>query len=154
MLTTTPNGLDQIIDVFGNIDDSNFEKDNIVSFKFPYTMRYAGQIVKTGRCHKLLKENFEAVFERIKKEGLEYYANDYSGCYAKRSIRGFKSHASTHSWGVSVDLEVADNPLGLSEDKAPMNRGVIKIFKDAGFFWGGKFQKRPDPQHFQFAKNY
>jgi len=151
MTPTVPSGLDQIISTFGNIDDPRFEQNCIVPFAFPYTMKYVGKIVKTGRCHYMLKETFEAVFEKIKKEGLQYSANDYDGCYAKRSIRGHSSHASTHSWGIAIDLEGQDNPLG---SKGKMDPGVVRIFKDFGFFWGGKFKSRFDPMHFQYVKNY
>lgn len=147
-----PNGLDDINAMFGQIDVPKYEEKNIVSFTFPYEMRYAGKPVKTGRCHKRLKETFESVFERIRSEGVQDRANDYGGVYAARPIRGALSHPSTHSWGIAIDLEPATNPLGAV--RGTMDAQIVLIFEEFGFFWGGRFKSRKDWMHFQFARNY
>ena len=76
---------------------------------------------------------------------------NYGGIYAARSIRGQSSHPSTHSWGIAIDLEPEKYPLG-STSRFPDT--VVKIFQDAGFFYGGDFKARKDPMHFQFCKGY
>jgi hypothetical protein len=152
MLTKTPNGLPEIIQTFGDIHDPQFEAKNIVSFDFPYPIRYEGVPKTRSRCHKLLVENFIAVFKDIQAAGLvDPWGNDYSGIYAVRPIRGYPQFPSLHSFGIAIDFEAADNPLG---KKGHMHPGVIACFKQHGFFWGGDFVHRLDPMHYQMATGY
>ena len=151
MLTKTPSGLREIIQVFGSIDDPKFEAKNIVLFSLPYPLIYDGKEVTRARCHRKLVENFQAAFETIKKLGLQDQCKRYGGIYNKRSIRGFASHASTHCWGIAPDLEPRLYPLG-SRKRFP--EPIIKAFTDVGFFYGGDFKGRKDPMHFQFATKY
>jgi len=151
MLTDTPVGLDEIIHTFGSLDDPQFETRSIVLFDLPYPLLFEGTQVKRARCHRLIVENFQKAFEDLKAAGLEAQVKNYSGIYARRSIRGFGSHPSTHSWGIAIDLEAEKFPLG-STKRFPDE--VVKIFQDAGFFYGGDFQSRKDPMHFQFCRGY
>ena len=151
MLTQTPVGLDEIIHTFGKLDDPQFESQSIVLFNLPYPLLFQGIQVKRAQCHRLIVENFQKAFEDLKAAGLEAQVKNYSGIYARRSIRGFGSHPSTHSWGIAIDLEAEKFPLG-STRRFPDE--VIKIFQDAGFFYGGDFQSRKDPMHFQFCRGY
>lgn len=145
-----PEGLDEIIETYGSLNE-HFERDNIVLFDLPYPIRYAGKPVTRSRAHKKCVPIFQAVFEQIKKEGLTDYANDYSGIYQQRGIRGYPKFPSTHSWGIAIDLEAEDNPMGT---KGTLHPRIIEIFETAGAVWGGRFKSRFDPMHFQFAKKY
>ena len=151
MLTQIPVGLDEIIDTFGNLDDLQFEAKNVVLFNLPYPLLYEGTPVTRARCHRLVVENFEKAFEDIKAAGLENQVKNYSGIYARRSIRGAGSHPSTHSWGIAIDLEAEKYPLG-SSSRFPDE--VVRIFQEVGFFYGGDFRSRKDPMHFQLCKGY
>ena len=151
MLKKVPAGLDQIIKTFGSLDDPKFEQKNIVSITLPYPIRYAGKVVKTTRCHRLAADHFMAAFEEINRNGLTQYANDYSGIYNRRPIRGRASHPSTHSWGIAVDLEAVDFPL---DSKKRLPDGIVAAFQKYGFFYGGDFVSRKDPMHFQLATHY
>jgi hypothetical protein len=151
VLTKSPVGLDEIIQTFGNIDDPRFESKYIVPFKLPYPLLYEGTKVTKARCHKLIVDNFLKAFQDIKAAGLQDQLKNYSGIYARRSIRGFGSHPSTHSWGIAIDLEAEKFPLGSTKRFADP---IINIFRSAGFFYGGDFQSRKDPMHFQFCEKY
>lgn len=151
MLDHTPSGLDEIIATFGKLDDQSFEAKNIVMFTLPYPLVYEGATVTRARCHKLVIDNFQKAFQAIKGVGLDGQAKNYGGIYARRGIRGFGAHPSTHSWGIAVDLEPERFPLGSLKR---MPDGIIKAFADAGFFYGGDFKSRRDPMHFQFATHY
>jgi D-alanyl-D-alanine carboxypeptidase-like protein len=151
MLQTTPVGLDEIIAAFGRIEEPTFEAAHIVSFDLPYPLLYAGQTVSRARCHRLLVQNFQKAFYDLAQAGLADQVKNYGGIYARRAIRGQAAHPSTHSWGIAIDLEPADYPLGSSK-RFPDQ--VVQIFADAGFFYGGDFKSRKDPMHFQFAKGY
>ena len=151
MLTQIPVGLDEIIHIFGNIDDVQFEENNIVLFSLPYPLLYEGTPVSRARCHRLVVENFQSAFEAIRSAGLDGGVKNYSGIYARRAIRGAGSHPSTHSWGIAIDLEADRYPLG-STNRFPDE--VVQIFQNAGFFYGGDFLSRKDPMHFQLCKGY
>lgn len=151
MLTQIPVGLDEIIYTFGNLDEVQFETNNIVMFSLPYPLMYEGTQVTRARCHKLVVENFQSVFEAIMAARLDEEVKNYSGIYARRSIRGAGSHPSTHSWGIAIDLEAEKYPLG-STQRFPDE--VVQIFQNAGFFYGGDFMSRKDPMHFQLCKGY
>lgn len=151
MLTHTPVGLDEIIATFGSLDTPRFESRYIEPFTLPYPLFYEGVKVTRARCHHLIIENFQQAFEAIKVAGLQDQAQNYSGIYNPRAIRGQTAHPSTHSWGIAIDLEAEKYPLG-STRRFP--DGIVKIFQDAGFFYGGDFQSRKDPMHFQFCKGY
>lgn len=150
MLANTPAGLDEIIHIFGDLTDT-FEAKYIVSFDLPYTLFYGDSPVNHARCHKLLVENFQRAFEAIKTAGLQNLVTHYAGIYAKRSIRGHEGHPSTHSWGIAIDLEPGQYPLGSPKR---FDERIVKIFQLAGFFYGGDFKSRKDPMHFQFATHY
>lgn len=151
MLTHIPSGLDEIIAIFGNISDRNFEAENIVSFELPYPLVYGGMMVHRTRCHRLAIENFQRAFMEIENCGLEEEAKRFGGIYNQRSIRGHPSHPSTHSWGIAIDLEPERYPLG---SILRMPDAVVEIFKRAGFTYGGNFKSRLDPMHFQLCQNY
>ena len=150
MLTHIPHGLAEIVATYGDASAPSFEQLCIVSFDLPYPLLYDGKPVHRSRCHKLLVENFQFAFERIKSAGLEAECKNYGGIFAKRAKRG-SSKASTHSWGIAIDLEPYKYPLG---SKARMPDAVVGIWKEAGFGYGGDFAKRLDPMHFQCAVSY
>lgn len=151
MLTEIPVGLDAIITTFGDLDDPNFERSNIVSVTFPYALLYAGKPVSRGRCHRLIVENIQKMFEDIRAAGYESQVKNYSGIYAKRSIRGRASHPSSHSWGIAIDLEAEKYPLGSSKRFPPE---IVQIFRQSGAFYGGDFRSRFDPMHCQWCQGY
>ena len=73
---------------------------------------------------------------------------DVGGCYAWRPVRGNPRALSRHSWGLAIDLDVADNPLGAGGRMDPL---VIAAFRAEGFEWGGAWRRRKDPMHFEFS---
>lgn len=151
MRLQTPSGLDEIIRAFGSIDDPNFERDKIVIITLPYTLKADGCPIRLVRCHKLLAETFVQVFEQIRNAQLTNEVKNFGALYARRSIRGQGSHPSLHSWGIAIDLEPNKYLLGSDRRFPPQ---VLKIFRDAGFFYGGDLKSRRDPSHFQYATNY
>lgn len=151
MLTSTPNGLREIIAVFGSLDDPNFEANHIVSFPLPYQLTYDNQPVTHARCHRLLVDNFIQAFTEIQTAGLADSFTEYNGIYARRSIRGYASHPSTHSWGIAIDMCASQYPLGSAKR---MPQAIVDIWRRAGFYYGGDFTHRPDGMHLQFATAY
>lgn len=151
MLDKIPAGLDQIIKVFGSLDDPHFEQNNIVLFDLPYPLTYDGQPVKRARAHRLAVDHFVAAFKAVQAAGLHEHFTEFNGIYNRRAIRGQSAHPSLHSWGAAIDMCASKIPLGSSRR---LPQGVIDAFKAAGFFYGGDFVSRKDGMHFQLATHY
>jgi hypothetical protein len=146
---TPPNGYVEVIKTFGDLHEPMFEGQNIDRLDLPYPLLYGTAMVTHTRCHRLLVPVFQAVFQAIKDAGLSDKAAHFSGIYAQRGIRAFPQHPSLHCWGVAIDLNAEDNPLGATKSK--QDPRMVGIFKDHGFMWGFEFHNRKDPMHFQFA---
>ncbi|HEX6806224.1 MAG TPA: M15 family metallopeptidase [Terriglobales bacterium] len=160
---TPPHGRDQICALFGDISryilpdhslDPRWESGFLARASLPFAIplswdksRFVAQI----KCHKLLADTLAAVFARIHCAGLQQEITSFGGCFCFRPQRtGTK--LSTHAWGIAVDLNPETNAQAT---QGSMNAGVIAIFKDAGFQWGGDWQGRLcDPMHFQFCSGY
>ena len=151
MITNPPSGLDAILATFGSLDDPDFEAKHITLFDLPYPLLYDGKPVTRARCHRLAVENFQKAFRNVMEVGAENQFKEFNGIYARRPIRGYPSHPSTHSWGVSVDMGASTHPLGVWK---PWPKEILDAMGDAGFFWGGLFRSRKDCMHFQLATHY
>lgn len=162
-----PSGLSGIKATFGNMADyvtiqpngsmtlnPLFECKYIATANLPFSIPLAWNEhveISEIRCHRLLGKHFEAVFQNILDRGLRDKIQSYGGCFQFRQKRN-RAELSAHSWGIAIDINPGSNKQGTRGD---MDEGVVKIFKDAGFIWGGEWAgKRCDPMHFQFCKGY
>lgn len=105
--------------------------------------------VERFSCHTAMTPVFQSVFDQIYRKGHWSLIHTFDGCYNDRSARGLQKK-STHAWGISVDLNASENPLGA---RPVMDGRIISIFEDHGFLWGGRWA-RPDGMHFQRAIGY
>jgi hypothetical protein len=119
-----------IIKKYGQIGDTS----QLTTMTFPYPMYYDGSLVKTAKCHKLVKDDLEAIFKeilstfglaRIKQLGLD----QYSGLYNVRNKRE-GSTPSIHSWGIAIDLYAAKNSLKMKTGTALFSKPEYKTFID------------------------
>jgi hypothetical protein len=140
-----PIGLSGIKAVFGEPGDTR----NIKPFDLPYPLKYQGKVVKRSQAHVLLIPVFKAVLSEIKAARLAGHVQNYGGIYNHRPVVGGRK-ASTHSWGIAIDVEPDKYPQGSTER---IQAEVIAIFAKHGFIYGGDFPT-PDPMHFQYAKDY
>jgi len=105
-----------------------------------------GTPVRTFACHRLAAGPMQAAFDEVHASGLWPLVKDFGGCFNCRKVRG-RTGFSTHAWGIAVDFNVAENPLG----KPPrMDPRIVAVFKKHGFVWGGDF-KRQDGMHYQLC---
>lgn len=126
--------------------------ENILDFaKLPAPLKlgWVDKEVTRIRCHHKLVPSLTYIFGEIYRNDHWYRLRSFDGCYAWRNVRRRKN-LSTHSWGISLDLNAATNRLGTKGDIHP---GLVKVFEDHGWRWGGRF-KRPDPMHFQACYDY
>ena len=134
----------------------------LVTLNLPYPMRLAWDLETTVtrmRVHKLVKDNFEAVFndllaeygyEKLKELGIDLFG----GCFAYRKMRGGTSW-SKHSWGIAIDLDPARNTLKETKATARFARAeykpMIDIFYKHGFISLG-VEKNYDWMHFEIKE--
>lgn len=104
---------------------------------------------KTARiyCNKAMHPALTEALGNLVFRGYLKELNTFDGGFNIRDVRGVPGRLSTHAYGLAIDLNAAENPLG-SESK--LSWEFVKCWTDAGFVWGGVFS-RPDPMHFQFV---
>jgi D-alanyl-D-alanine carboxypeptidase len=159
----TPNGLQELEQAFGDIGPYiaadgtlalEWQNQQLARAILPFSLPLdwnRSVSVNLVLCHKKLVGVFETIFQQIMSQGLQDKIKTYGGCFAYRPQRG-GTKLSTHAWGIAIDLNCFENEQGTSGN---MDAGVIKVFQDNGFFWGGNFGgTRTDPMHFQFATGY
>lgn len=77
-------------------------------------------------------------------------------CFMPRLIRGSDSEISIHSWGMAVDLNPINNPLGINREQAtqkglkPFTANFQEVSKICGLV-AGYFFKRVDGMHFEHS---
>src|SRR5919205_4190260 len=107
---------------------------------YPLTLAFPpGTQVTKVLCHIKVADSLTRIFEQIlahyvtveavKKARMHLFA----GTYNFRKIGG-ANRLSTHSWGVSIDIDSAKNPQGkpYDESKGMMPKAVLKIFEAEG----------------------
>jgi hypothetical protein len=148
MLKNAPHGVDEVIHTFGDFTVPGWEEHNIVEVPLPWSLKFDGKIVKHVKFHTLGVDNLLAALRAVQNGGLHSSITELGGTFVIRSIRGFPSHPSTHCYGIAIDLNPSQYPLG-SLRRFPDE--VVRCFTLYGFFYGGDFKSRKDPQHFQLC---
>lgn len=134
----------------------------LVTLELPYPMRLAWDLdtkVNKMRVHKLIKDNFKAVFDDL----LAHYGYEklvelgidlFGGCFAYRKMRGGTSW-SKHSWGIAIDIDPVRNQLKETSATArfarPEYKPMIDIFYKNGFIGLGP-EKNYDWMHFEIKE--
>lgn len=103
----------------------------------PTTKIYMNKDLEVPFFKALLLLGFNGLLNELKS---------FDGCFKIRNVRG-RSTLSSHSYGISIDINAKENALG---DKPKLSDSFVKCWKDAGFHWGGDF-KRLDGMHFSLV---
>jgi hypothetical protein len=115
--------------------------------------------VKTARvpllgavtCHRALFPQLRRALSRAVAANVAFAIDpaDFGGCYSPRFInRDPTGRLSHHSWGIAVDVNVAENAYGT---KADQDLRLVRIMESAGFTWGGRWVV-PDGMHFEWSE--
>ena len=116
-------------------------RENIRTVKLP--------VLGEFRCHRLVIPLVRGVLEELTRRGLTHEINSFAGCYSPRfANRDPGAGLSHHAWGIALDINVPENPLGAEPN---MDRRVVEVFERWGFTWGGRWLV-PDGMHFEFLR--
>lgn len=91
------------------------------------------------------KAKLNVIFMRLQTAGVHTEIKTFDGCYNERSVRGMQSE-SLHAWALAIDLNAATEKL--AQENTNWSAQFIAIFKAAGIFWGGDWNRRKDSMHF------
>ncbi len=98
--------------------------------------------------HRVMLPQLRGALNAIATRGLSSKIHTYDGCYVPRFIAHNPARGlSFHTFGTAIDLNASTNYRGIAGD---IDRGVVDIFKDWGFAWGGDWNYT-DPMHFELA---
>jgi hypothetical protein len=104
-------------------------------------------------CNRAIMAPLTAAMQEITDRGLASLVNtaDFQyegGCWNPRVARVIAGGTlSSHSWGMAIDINVGNNPLGAPPHQDPR---LVAIMSKHGFAWGGRFL-RPDGAHFEWV---
>lgn len=143
-----------LYDLFGTPNYGQWEQDymrtlDLTEFEpfFSHVLDYEGN--KWGckiYANYVIHEQLHKAFSNLIKSGCAFELKSYDGCWNIRKMSG-GGDLSTHSWGISIDLNAAENPYG---GPVRLTDKFVRCFADAGFEWGGLWRTK-DGMHFQAA---
>jgi hypothetical protein len=137
-------------------DKAGFEKRNMVvwncgqEFPVPFKKMYVNAYILP---------KLQITFKALQTAELLSELRTFGGCWMVRPIRGYVNILSIHSWGIAVDFNVEDNPLGWSREKCikmglnPFSEAFVQVWRNTGWTCGFDF-KRPDGMHFEWTKEF
>jgi hypothetical protein len=102
-------------------------------------------------CNRGVINALRAAMTEVTRRGLgaAVHTADFQrqgGCWSPRLVRFGAGQLSAHTWGIAVDINVDDNPLGV---RPVQDARLVEIMARHGFSWGGNWL-RPDGAHFQW----
>jgi len=128
------------------------KEEFLVNIRPPVPVYYAGQRVKTIRCHMAVADSLYIVLDDIAYTTSHVkILQRYDGCYNNRMMRG-GSLPSLHARGAAIDFDAAANGNKTSWPvRATMPFGVMEAFAKEGWISAGAFWGR-DAMHFQATR--
>ena len=105
------------------------------------------------RLLKPAAESLRRVFEEIRVTDPDLYARiDTAGSLCVRQIRGTHGRASTHAFGLAVDLNIDGVLDTLGDGKTQLGLTILAdFFRKEGWVWGASWG-REDSMHFEVSR--
>lgn len=123
----------------GNPLAPGWQDQNLVDVKAPN-----GQ---TWRVYKAAAPAFTGLLGDLVAAG---YNPVSGGGFNYRTIRG-GDKLSQHAFGTAIDISPDTNPMLQGRLKTDLPANIADMAAKYGLEWGGAWQKRPDPMHFEWA---
>lgn len=98
-------------------------------------------------------DSLKRVFENVRNTDPDLYARiNTAGSLCVRQIRGSTGRTSTHSFGLSVDLNIDGHLDTLGDGRTQLGLTILAdFFITEGWFWGAGFT-REDSMHFEVSR--
>ena len=101
-------------------------------------------------CNKDFVEPFVNWCGEMERRGVLQEIKTFDGCFYIRPVRGLPGRQSVHSYGMAIDFNAKENPLG---GPVAFSDEFIQCARDVGFICGADFQRK-DGMHFQYAERW
>ena len=145
---------------YGDPSQAKFQGNWLIRHKLPeavlpYFPPYPGvPNVKAIYMNRFAAESLDAVLMELLKTGLIKELKTYNGCLNLRMKRGLKEY-SIHSWGLALDFNAEQNPLGVKWGSKPgmFSKAFLAVWQRHGWECGA-FWTRGDAQHFQYTSRF
>lgn len=98
-------------------------------------------------CNRDLVEPLRRALDNVRQAGLIKELKTFDECFSIRTTNHHLGHFSAHAYGLAIDINAAENPIGEPPRLSP---AFVKCWTDAGFDWGGNFET-PAGMHFSYA---
>jgi hypothetical protein len=135
-----------------------FEKAFMILWNYPPIIREnIPSLGKSIYINRDFQPTYEKFLNELIRKGLHKEINSNDECFMPRLIRGSKKDISMHTWGIAVDLNPTQNPLGLTRTQAihrglkPFSEHFQQVARDCGLTVGYDFA-RCDGMHFEMSK--
>ena len=125
------------VDRFGDPSSPDWQSQNLVTVTAPNGQRWTVYKEAAPAFSAFLQELTAAGYDPISSGGFNY-----------RNIRG-GNMLSQHAFGAAIDINAQANPMGGTASDLPA--GVGEMAAKYGLEWGGNWQSRPDPMHFELT---
>lgn len=139
----------------GSLNDQWY-KDNIFHIRPPFIMHMGLIQIKSVAIHRKCADSLLKVLNNLwtaaqhNQRTIDAWGlSSFSGSFAYRSMRGL-NNLSMHAYGCAVDFDAQNNQMG-KPGTFHAGHPVVEAFKHESWEWGGDWQTRPDPMHFQAA---
>lgn len=139
-------------------DQSTFEKKFMCVYTYPSDIASAiPSLGKSIYCNKDFVNIYQSFLRLLIERDLHKEITSNDQCFIVRSIRGIPDFLSIHSWGMAIDLNPDQNPLGMDRQTAihkgliPFTKEFIQCAEDSGLVAGYNFS-RCDGMHFEATK--
>lgn len=98
-------------------------------------------------------DSLKRVFAKVEATDPDLYARiSTAGSLCVRAIRGTTNRASTHSFGLAVDLNIDGKLDTLGDGKTQLGLTILAdFFKEEGWVWGASW-RREDSMHFEVSR--
>ena len=99
-------------------------------------------------------DSLTRVFAKIEATDPDLYARiNTAGSLCVRQIRGSRQRTSTHSFGLSVDLNIDGQLDRLGDGRTQLGLTILAdFFREEGWYWGAGFT-REDSMHFEASRD-
>lgn len=151
-----PQSFDELVVLFGKPWEGDsayheFEQKHLAMWRSEVWEKNTGKSwclpFKRIYCNQLILPILDQTFQILDTLGLICELKTFDGCFNVRKVRGSEEKYSIHSFGLAIDFNASENPLG---GPVKFSRKFLSAMEACGWTCGAYFT-RQDGMHFQYA---